>query len=182
MFWNMLSFTNEHFHLEMSGPGGGPGEVQVDVLEPDPRPKSDIDSICTAAKTAQNQSFENHRTQMSSSFHLQMSHFDLKLSGPGLLPGSCRVRGKVDNGDTGDTERVGTPETDDICEKLYDGIVVMKPFGSSRGVSEPASLPSLLSLLSLLRDGGVLLVELQREELATSNGVEILELNDLLQE
>lgn len=143
---------------------------------------------------------------------LLQKHFNLRLGGPGRLKGSWRVLGKpspdereaasVDvevTSDTGGTEETG--ETGERGERiasreLYDGIVVMKPFGQNfrhnpsispiflgEGPGEHQEKPPLpLCTLRTLRKGGLLLVEATPEDRDQLEKLgEVLELNDLLQ-
>eukprot|EP00435_Cladocopium_sp_Y103_P032370 s2584_g8.t1 len=149
-----------------------------------------------------------------SGLDLLQKHFNLRLGGPGLLKGSCRVLGKPQTereGNPEDSADVDSPDVEvaaDACEtnesetgermaprELYDGIVVMKPFGQSFTHN-----PSISSILSIsqegpgqhqehqvksplpLRNGGLLLVEATPEDRDQLEKLgEVLELNDLLQ-
>jgi hypothetical protein len=153
-----------------------------------------------------------------SGLDLLRKHFNLRLGGPGLLKGSCRVLGKpspnereagsadVDSAeevasDTGGTDETGeTGETGErMSRELYDGIVVMKPFGQNfRHNPSISSISSILPgegpgqhqehqvksplPLRTLRKGGLLLVEATPEDRNQLEKLgEVLELNDLLQ-
>ena len=139
---------------------------------------------------------------------LLRKHFNLRLGGPGLLKGSCRVLGKPSpnerEADSADVEVADACETHATGEtgeriaprELYDGIVVMKPFGQ-----HCAHNPSISSISSIsfgkgpgehqehqeksplpLRKGGLLLVEATPEDRNQLEKLgEVLELNDLLQ-
>ena len=155
-----------------------------------------------------------------SGLDLLRKHFNLRLGGPGLLKGSCRVLGKpspnereageagsadVDSADvevasdTGGTDETGETGERIASRELYDGIVVMKPFGQNfrHNPSISSILPGegpgqhqehqehqVKSPLPLrtLRKGGLLLVEATPEDRDQLEKLgEVLELNDLLQ-
>lgn len=155
-----------------------------------------------------------------SGLDLLRKHFNLRLGGPGLLKGSCRVLGKpspnereagsadVDSADvevasdTGGTDETGETGERIASRELYDGIVVMKPFGQNfrhnPSISSISSISSILPgegpgqhqehqvksplPLRTLRKGGLLLVEATPEDRNQLEKLgEVLELNDLLQ-
>jgi len=152
-----------------------------------------------------------------SGLDLLRKHFNLRLGGPGLLKGSCRVLGKpspnereagsadVDSADvevasdTGGTDETGETGERIASRELYDGIVVMKPFGQNfRPNPSISSISSILPgegpgqhqehqvksplPLRTLRKGGLLLVEATPEDRNQLEKLgEVLELNDLLQ-
>lgn len=147
-------------------------EVQVDLLEPD-------DDEATSGAT----------------LSLLEKHFDLRLGGQGLIKGSRRVLAKRDTAicefETEPTE----PEAkrSKFETRLYDGIVLMKPFGSDRMNAENAEgspengtsklLKNVVkNVRELLREDGLLLVESTPEgREALQRLGDLVELNDLLQ-
>lgn len=145
-------------------------EVQVDLLEPD-------DDEATSGAT----------------LSLLEKHFDLRLGGQGLIKGSRRVLAKRDTAIC-DFERFETePEAKRRkktrqLRQLYDGIVLMKPFGSDRMNAENAEngtsklLRGVKNVRELLREDGLLLVESTPEgREALQRLGDLVELNDLLQ-
>ena len=149
-------------------------EVQVDLLEPD-------DDEATSGAT----------------LSLLEKHFDLRLGGQGLIKGSRRVLAERD---TAICEFETEPEAKRRkkarqLRQLYDGIVLMKPFGSDRmnaenaegspenGTSETLLKNVVENVRELLREDGLLLVESTPEgREALQQLGDLVELNDLLQD
>jgi len=144
-------------------------QVEVDLLEPD-------DDEATSGAT----------------LSLLEKHFDLRLGGQGLIEGSRRVLADTAICEFEEPEAKATK-----ARQLYDGIVLMKPFGSDKkekvhaenaenGTSEdrnPSNPSKLLRVRELLREDGLLLVESTPEgREALQQLGDLVELNDLLQD
>lgn len=142
-------------------------EVQVDVLEP------------------------TDDNEESGTFTLLSKHFDLRLGAAGLLQGSRRLLrdSETETGRHRDTEKapgavLGTGSMEGCGELtqegLYDGIVVMKPFGAEEGRISSLRLDEVVPSL---RQGGLLLVESERDQCRSLESLgDVVELNDLLQD
>ena len=136
-------------------------QVQVDLLE---------------------EEVESERTQRNLDCLDLLRHFDLRLGGPGRLKGSRRVLGRESEVSV-HTEKVTRSDLWD--REVYDGIVIMKPFGQTLQrnplISSLVEESSRSSPLLSLRKGGLLLVESSGlcDELERLG--DVLELKDLLQ-
>ena len=148
-------------------------EVQVDLLEPD-------------------EAKEPKEPTGATSLSLLQKHFDLRLGGQGLIKGSRRV---LANDTLPEFEEFEEPEAIDITKarRLYDGIVLMKPFGSdlmeikidemmkNLEKSSNSNVSENSNLWNLHEDGLLLVESTSSDREALQRLGDVLELNDLLQ-